>query len=349
MHVVHSRACALLVVAALPACRTNVVPSPAGRAAGTIVASNMNDHTATLLDASTLATVATLSTGTAPHEVTISHDGRWALVSNYGTREQPGSTITVIDIDARRVARTIDLGTSRRPHGMAFLPGDTLAAVTAEADRAVRLVDVRSGQIVKSLPSNGRGTHMAALSADGRRMVAGNIADGTLAIFSPLGGDTTRTVKVGRQPEGVAITPDGARGWAGSNQDGIVVVVDLARGVPIDTVRGFGLPYRIAVSADGRTAVVTDPVRATVRIFDEATRHERFAVVIPADSLVATAEVKGSPSPEGVTISRDSRWAYVTLQGRNRVALIDLARGTIVGYGVTGNWSDGIGYSPRGR
>lgn len=349
MHALHSRACALITAVALGACRTIVSPSPSGRPSGTVVASNMNDHTATLLDASTLATLATLPTGTAPHEVTISHDGRWALVSNYGTREQPGSTITVIDVDARRVTRTVDLGTSRRPHGMAFLPGDTLVAVTAEADRAVRLVDVRSGQIVRSLSSNGRGTHMVALAADGRRMVAGNIAEGTLAIFSPLGADSTRVVKVGRQPEGVAITPDGTRGWAGSNQDGIVVVVDLARGVPVDTVRGFGLPYRIAISSDGRTAVVTDPVKATVRIFDEPTRRERFTVAIPADSLVSTAEVKGSPSPEGVTISRDSRWAYVTLQGRNRVALIDLERGTIVGYGVTGTWSDGIGYSPRGR
>jgi DNA-binding beta-propeller fold protein YncE len=59
--------------------------------------------------------------------------------------------------------------------------------------------------------------------------------------------------------------------------------------------------------------------------------------------------VKGSSSPEGVTISRDSRFAYVTVQGRNRVIAIDLARGTIAAWGVTGVWSDGIAFSPRGR
>jgi DNA-binding beta-propeller fold protein YncE len=56
--------------------------------------------------------------------------------------------------------------------------------------------------------------------------------------------------------------------------------------------------------------------------------------------------VPGSPSPEGVAISRDSRWAFVTLQGRNRVITIDLQRGTIVGWAPTGTWSDGVGYSP---
>jgi DNA-binding beta-propeller fold protein YncE len=67
---------------------------------------------------------------------------------------------------------------------------------------------------------------------------------------------------------------------------------------------------------------------------------------VPADSLVAAPEVAGSPSPEGVAISRDGRWAFVTLQGRNRVVTIDLGRGAIVAYAPTGAWSDGIGFSP---
>ena len=55
--------------------------------------------------------------------------------------------------------------------------------------------------------------------------------------------------------------------------------------------------------------------------------------------------VAGSPSPEGVVISPDSRWAFVTLQGRNRMITIDLSRGVIVGWAPTGVWSDGIAYS----
>src|ERR1700755_1670986 len=72
-------------------------PSSAAGVAGTVIVSNMNDNTAMLLDARTHALIATLPTGRAPHEVATSHDGRWALVSNYGVRDQVGSTITVID------------------------------------------------------------------------------------------------------------------------------------------------------------------------------------------------------------------------------------------------------------
>jgi DNA-binding beta-propeller fold protein YncE len=80
-----------------------------------------------------------------------------------------------------------------------------------------------------------------------------------------------------------------------------------------------------------------------------ADRKARFTIRVPADSLLPTAEVPGSPSPEGVALSRDSRWAFVTLQGRNRVITIDLTRGAIVRYAPTGNWSDGIGFSPLVR
>jgi DNA-binding beta-propeller fold protein YncE len=102
----------------------------------------------------------------------------------------------------------------------------------------------------------------------------------------------------------------------------------------------------MAVTSNGKLVVVTDPMKAMVRAFTVSDRKEKFAITVPGDSLVATAEVPGSPSPEGIAVSRDSKWAFVTLQGRNRVITIDLAKGTIVRYAPTGTWSDGIGYSP---
>ena len=312
---------------------------------GTLVVSNMNDNTVTVIDAASGRVVATLPTGEAPHEVAISRDGRTALVSNYGVRGKPGNTLTVIDVAKAAVLRTVTLANVTRPHGMAFLPGDTLVAVTSQATGAIAIVDARTGATARNLPTRGRTPHMLGLTARADRAVAGNMQDGTISLIDVSGRDSASLVKVGRQPEGVAFAPDGGTAWAGSNQDSIVVVVDAKRGMPVDTLRGFGLPYRIAISPDSRVAVITDPVRATVRAFAVKDRKELFTIAVPRDTLVATAEVPGSPSPEGVTISADSRWAFVTLQGRNRVITVDIAKGAIVAYAPTGTWSDGIGYS----
>ena len=314
--------------------------------AGTLVISNMNDHTATLIDASTGRVRATLPTGEGPHEVAISNDGRVAAVSNYGVRGKPGNTITLIDVERAVVARTLTLGGSERPHGMAFLPGDTLIAVTLETRQAVLMIHVQDGRVVATLPTRGRGSHMLSATRDGARIVTGNIADGTVSVLDTRGRDSARVVPSGRQPEAIAIAPDGRTAWAGSNRDSLVVVLDLERNTAIDTVRAFGMPYRIAITPDARTTLVTDPVKGEIRAFVAATRQPKFTIAVPRDSVLPTAEVPGSPSPEGLAVSRDSRWAYVTLQGRNRVVWIDIERGTITAYAPTGVWSDGIGYSP---
>lgn len=337
----------LSVVTAAP-----VVSQQSRGPSGTIVVSNMNDNTATVVDAATGRVVATLPTGEGPHEVATSHDGRWALVSNYGVRGKPGNSITVIDVARPAVARTIDLREHQRPHGMTFLPGDTIVAVTSETSKLVLFVHLGSGAIVKTLPTNARASHMLAASLTGDRIVTANIAENSISVLTPASSGDPKIVAVARQPEGIAITPNGNFAWAGSNRDSVVLIVDTRSGVAVDTLRGFGLPYRIAISSDGRRAVITDPMRATVRVFDAATRRQQFAIDVPRDSLVATAEVPGSPSPEGVAVTRDGRWAFVTLQGRNRVVTIDLDRGVIVAWAPTGTWSDGVAYSaltPGGR
>ena len=322
------------------------VPDAASaRPSGIVVASNMREDSASLIRASDGQVLAKIATGRGPHEVAISHDGRWALVTNYGAGREPGSSISVIDVQQRKVARVIDLGSYRRPHGIAFLPSDTAFLVTAEANRAVLVVNFATGAVTRVLQTNGRGSHMLALSRDGTRLVVSNIPDATISVFNLRTDTAASTIAVARQPEGIAITPDGRYAWVGSNADSIVTVVDLTSQRAVDSLRGFGLPYRIAISPDGQRAVITDPAKAIVRIVDVPSRRELSTITFSRDSVLPTAEIPGSPSPEGVAISADSRWAFVTLQGRNRVAFVDLERRVVVGLARTGEWSDGVAHS----
>lgn len=341
MHPVRPAALALLVLLA------GGTAAAQARPGGTIVVSNMNDATVSIVDAATMRTVATLPTGEGPHEVATSHDGRWAVVSNYGVRERAGHTLTVFDIPAGRVASQIDLGTHMRPHGMAFLPGDTTLVVTAQASGNVLLVDVPHAKVIAAVPTNGRVSHMLALAPSGERLFTTNVPDGTVSRVNLLTRQTEQVMPVAKFVEGIAVGADGKTVWVGSNGDSITVVINGMTGAVIDTLRGFGMPYRLGVSPDGRHAVIADPIRGEIRLFDAATRRQRHVIAVPKDSVVATAEVPGSPSPEGVAMSPDSRWAFVTLQGRNRVALVDLERGVIAGLAPTGVWSDGVAYSTR--
>ena len=351
---------AVLLLAAA-ACTTRVridtVDGPIGSAAsaaaspptGTVIVANMGDNTATLLDIASKRVVATLPTGNGAHEVAVSHDGRGAVVRNYGVRGAPGNTLTVIDVPAASVARTIDLGDFKRPHGSAFLPGDSVFVVTSEVSKAIVLVDFRKGGVIGSIPTNHPASHMLAMTADARRIYTSNVADGTVSELDVPGRKFVREFTVAPAVEGIAVTPSGDQVWVGSNQAKTVTIVDPAAGSTVATIAGFGMPYRLAVTPDSRTVVITDPPNAVVRIVDRATRRDRAVVKIPADGVGATAEFPGSPSPEGVVLSRDGRTAFVALQGSSRVAVIDIATATVVSYLPTGAGPDGIAYSPFGH
>jgi YVTN family beta-propeller protein len=268
-------------------------------------------------------------------------------VSHYGTRDAPGHSLGVIDVERGVVARTIDIGQYRRPHGMAFLPGDSVLAVTSEASKAVLLVDLRRDSVVATIPTNAGGSHMLALAERTGRIYTSNVPAGSITEQDVTSRSALRSVAVAPAVEGIAVTPAGDQVWVGSNEKRTVSIVDVQRGMVADTLGGFGMPYRLAVTPDGKTAVITDPPQAQVRVVDVATRRVLRTVAIPAEGVVSTSEFQGSPSPEGVALSRDGRTAFVTLQGTNRLALIDLTAGQVLATVPVGAWPDGVGYSPR--
>ncbi|MEO8451370.1 MAG: cytochrome D1 domain-containing protein [Gemmatimonadota bacterium] len=339
-------ALALIATATLPA---RSAGAQTGGQAGTLVVTNMGDNTATVIDLKSGKVRATLPTGVGPHEVAASSDGRWAVVTNYGVRGKPGSTLTVIDLRSATVSRTIDLGAYQRPHGIAFYPGDSMLVVTSEANKVVLLVKFGSGQVVATVPTERPVSHMLALAKAGDRLFTTNISDGSITGINPRTRQTMAVIPVARQVEGIAVTPDGKRVWVGSNGDSIVVVIDADKGQPVDTLTGFGMPYRLAITSTGKVAVISDPIKAQVRVIDADTRKLIHLVQIPAEQVLATAEFAGSPCPEGITVSHDGKWAYVTLQGRNQVAAIDLTSGAIAGYTPVGASPDGIAFAPPSR
>ena len=301
---------------------------------GTLIVTNKSPSTATIIDVATGRTLATLPTGQGPHEVVITGDGRYAVVTDY--QGQPGRTLTVIDVPALRVVRTIDLGQYNRPHGIAYLAGDSLVAVTSEASSNLIVVNVATGAIVKVMPTEARGSHMVGVTADASRAYTGNIGSNTVTEFDLRTGKSTRSWNVPEQPEAINVTPDGREVWVGSNATGKVSVLDPAKGTVTTVAEGFGWPYRVLFSPDNRTVLLPDLRGEALRFVDRNTKAELGRL-----SLAGAA-------PQGITITPDGRYAFESLSSQARVAIIDVAKRQVVGYLAAGETPDGIAYTPRG-
>jgi DNA-binding beta-propeller fold protein YncE len=328
----------------------NARPDAPARA-GLLVVANQEGASATILDAATMKTLATLTTGVGPHETAVSQDGRWAVVTNYGNRTELGNTLSVIDLTAPTlsVVRTINLGEYHRPHGAAFIQDGRKIVVTSETSQRLVIVDFASGKVDTALATNAKGSHMVAVRRDGKRAWTANIGDGNVTEFDLDARRTMRSLPAAPMDEGIATTPGGILLWVGSNSEKTVTIIDTEKGEKIGTLTGFGSPYRIGISRTGRVAVVNDPVGNKIWIFEVGTNRELAKIDLGKEKLIVLKD--GGPpgeagaGPEGITFDPIAEIAYVTLHGTNQVAAVDLVTLKVVGVGSVGAGPDGISFS----
>ena len=324
----------LVFALALGASSAATAQLPGGGLAGTLVVTNKGPSTATIIDVRSGRTLATLPTGSGPHEVVLSSDGRWAVVTDYGS-QQDGRTLTVIDIPALRIARTIDLGEYTRPHGISFLPGDSLVVITSETSANIVTVNVIAGAVRHAIPTGSRGSHMVAVTADGSMAYTGNIGSNTVTALHLRAGRATRNWSVPEQPEAINVTPDGREVWVGSNATGRVSVINVANGNVATAAEGFGWPYRILFTPDARTVLLPDLRNEHLRFLDRASHRELGRLTFSGGG------------PQGITVTPDGRYAFQSLSRDGRVAIIDLNARSVVGSFAVGASPDGIAYTTR--
>jgi DNA-binding beta-propeller fold protein YncE len=84
--------------------------------------------------------------GKEPHEVAVSADGRYAVVSNTGSYQQPGNSLSVFDVAARKEIHRLDLGPLWNPHGL--LANQGLFYFAAEGARAIEAYNPPTNQLV---------------------------------------------------------------------------------------------------------------------------------------------------------------------------------------------------------
>jgi len=301
---------------------------------GTIVITNKTPSTATIIDAGTGRIVKTLPTGAGPHEVVITRNGRAAIVTDYGS-QSGGNTLTVIDLDALQIARTVDLGTYRRPHGIVVLPGDSLVAVTSEATRFVVIVRIATGAIVRAVPTEHDGSHMVGVAADGVRAWTGDMRTNTVSELDLAVGNYKRSIEVPATPEAINVTPDGSEVWVGSNATGKITVVNTATGATSTAAEGFGWPYRVLFSPDVSLVLLPDLRKEELRFIDRRTRGELHRLSLPG------------AGPQGITWAMDGKFALLSLSTQGRIAVIDVATRRVIGHIAAGPTPDGIAWSPR--
>ena len=261
---------------------------------GTLLIANRSGGSISLIDLQTETEIARLPIGPViPHEMAASPDGRWAITGEYGTGNNPGRHLVVIDVAAAEIVSRIDLGPDSRPHSIQFLSDNRHVVATMEQSDSLALVDIIEGEVLRTWPTGGRDGHMVRLSPDdSRAYVASRGGEGSLSVIWLNEDRPPVVIPTGRGAEGISVSPDGEEIWVANRDDQTISIVDANTLEVAATIDGPAvnriefLPSGQAVIPGGLTA---DESGRTVTLFDGVSKNVVRRLQLPGASAGGTS------------------------------------------------------------
>ncbi len=288
---------------------TAQIPSP-----GLLVV-NKDENAMAIVDPIGKKVLGSVRVGDGPHEVAASADGKLAFVTNYGPGNAtvPGSTISVIDVAAKKELRKFEIAPNAKPHGAVFAGGRLY--FTAEGFDMIGTYDPAANKMDWMLGTGQDRSHVLAVSQDLSKIFVSNINADSVSILERVGDPpdwTSTVVKVGKGPEGIDVTPDGKEVWTSHTADGAVSVIDVATKKVTHTLNlGMVRANRLKLTLDGKHVLISDARGGKLLVLDAATKKEIKRLDI-------------GRGPTGIIMVPGGQQAIIAVSGDNMLAYFDL-------------------------
>jgi DNA-binding beta-propeller fold protein YncE len=291
-------------------------------------------------DAAGLKEISSIQVGVAPHDFAISPDHKYAYIpvygdGIYGRNPNPGHTIAIVDLAARKLEATIDISPYQAPHGIQIDKTGNTIYVTCDLSRKVLVIDTKSRAIKAAIDTEGTG-HWIALLPDASKLYVANKND--RLFVSVL--DLKTNKMVGKIPapngtQGIVASPDGKTVIVADNGAPQLLVIDTQTDTVVDKIaleggtRGAYKPY---FTPDGSKVVVCSENPPIVNILDAKNLHARQTVLTVGKD------------PMGFAVSADGKTLLVANHGDGTVSVVDLKEGKIASTFKAGSGIETLSY-----
>lgn len=276
-------------------------------------------------DPATWKEQANIEVPTNPHDFVFSRDHKSAYVpiygdGIYGRNPHPGHEVLIVDMQARKVAASIDVSPYQAPHGIQ-IDAKGMLYVTCDLSRKLLVIDPKSRKIVDAIDTEGTG-HWIGILPDGSKIYVTNKADKPfISVIDVKARKLAARIPAPGGSEGIAVSPDGKRVVVMDHSGPVMLVIDPRTDTVIEKIplrnntRGG---YKVYYSPDGKTLMTMSLSERLANIFDAANlRGEQKVVNVGKD-------------PMGFAFSADGKSALVANHGDGSVSVIDLEKAQVV-------------------
>jgi YVTN family beta-propeller protein len=241
-----------------------------------LFATNLASGRLSVIDTTSLETVASIYTGARCHVVTLTNDNQQAWVANIAD-----NNISIVDTTSLRILGTIPVG--KGPTGLTFSRDGRFAYVSNQGDKTVEVIDTGSHRIIKTIPV-GANPHFLVLGPDGRIWGA-NTGGDDIYVIDPASQTIVGALRVGSAPQQIAF---GYKGLAGPNayvtvggtNKVAVVNADPANLRVLEEIAVGGRPNGIWANSDGTRVYVVHETTNDLRVIDTGTSQVTGTVAV---------------------------------------------------------------------
>jgi PQQ-dependent catabolism-associated beta-propeller protein len=247
-------------------------------------------------------------------------------------------TISVIDVETRKVVRTIETG--ERPRGITFNSDGSRLYICASDSDAVQVMDPATGEILHDLPS-GDDPEQFVLAPDDRHLWIANEDDAVTTVVDVETRKVVAQINVGIEPEGMAVSPDGKIVVTTSETTNMAHWIDTGKKEIFANTLVDSRPRHAEFTKASNELWVSSEIGGTITVFDVATQVEKAKVRFEIPGVNADLL-----QPVGFKFTPDEKTVFVALGPANHVAVVNAETYEVEDYILVGRRVWHMAFSP---
>lgn len=279
-----------------------------------------------------------------PHELIALAGQDRVVVTNYGSLDVEGKSITIINAKTNKIEKTIDLENGLRPHGIVAFPKSNKVGIVTDLGNNLLVVNVESGVIEKNISTQQIVSHQLVLHPNKPLVYVTNINSNSVSVIDLESNKVIKIIPCGLGTEGIDITPDGSEIWVTNNAENTINIINTNTNQITDTLPTGDEPLRLKFSSDGNQCLVANSSDGTISVFNRYSKKQVKEIIIPGKKNIVEKIIYHSPRPVGILIHPNGLYAFVANSNANRVEVIDMKTFTIVSSIGTAKIPDGLAF-----